>query len=84
MKGPLNSRLDKLEAAFPDPSARPKRVVRIVASDEEEAEARALTAADGLDPDNGDITIIRLIAFSPRQNECSATDHDKPARCTSL
>ncbi|KQZ80897.1 hypothetical protein ASD64_11435 [Mesorhizobium sp. Root157] len=63
MKGPLSTRLEKLEAAFPDPkNARQKRVIRIVASDKEEAEAMELAKAEGWEPDSDDICIIRLIA----------------------
>lgn len=62
MKGPLISRLEKLEAALPDPkSIRKKRVIRIVASGEEEAAAVALAKAEGWEPDSDDICVIRLI-----------------------
>lgn len=40
MKGSLGARLDRLEAALRDPNGRPQRVIRIVASNEEEAAAR--------------------------------------------
>jgi hypothetical protein len=42
-------------------------VIRIVASDQEEAEARKLLEAEGFDPDSGDIGIIRLIAVPAGQ-----------------
>lgn len=68
MKGSLGARLDRLEAALPDPNnARPQRVIRIVASDEEEAAARELAKAEGWDPVSNDICIIRLIAHTASQ-----------------
>jgi hypothetical protein len=64
MKGPLGARLDRLEAALPDDD-RPRRVIRIVASDKEEVEARDLATAEGWDPGGDDICIIRLICSAP-------------------
>jgi hypothetical protein len=49
------------------PSKRQRRVIKIVASDQEEAEARKLLEAEGFDPNSGDIGIIRLIAIPAGQ-----------------
>ncbi|CAI2932452.1 hypothetical protein [Aminobacter niigataensis] len=54
------SRLERLERSSPD-TKKQHRVIRLVASDEEEAEAERLLEAEGFDPASGDIAIIRLI-----------------------
>ncbi|CAN7564047.1 hypothetical protein [Aminobacter sp. LjRoot7] len=54
------SRLERLERSSPD-TKKQCRVIRLVASDEEEAEAERLLEAEGFDPASGDIAIIRLI-----------------------
>lgn len=69
MKGPLAARLDRLEASLPG-SDRPRRVIRIVASDREKDEAHALARAEGWDPDGDDICLIRLI--------CSTSTSGRP------
>jgi hypothetical protein len=60
----LSIRLMKLEEHAPAPERR-RPVIRIVASDQEEAEARKQLEAEGFDPDSGHIAIIRLIAVPP-------------------
>lgn len=54
------SRLERLERSSPE-TKKQHRVIRLVASDEEEAEAEHLLEAEGFDPASGDIAIIRLI-----------------------
>jgi hypothetical protein len=66
MPSALTARLDKLENKMP-PLQKQGRVIRIIASDQEEAEARKLLEAEGFDPDSGDIGIIRLIAVPAGQ-----------------
>ncbi|GAA4121564.1 hypothetical protein ACFFTN_21055 [Aminobacter aganoensis] len=58
------SRLERLERSSPDTKPQ-HRVIRLVVSDEEEAEAERLLEAEGFDPDSGDIAIIRLICMAP-------------------
>jgi hypothetical protein len=60
------TRLDRLEARMPSPK-RQGRVIRIVASDQEEAEARKLLGAEGFDPESGDLAIVRLITVPAGQ-----------------
>ena len=60
----LSSRLEKLEDKFPK-EKKLGRVIRLVANDEDEAEAHRMLEAEGFDPENGDIAIIRLIAPAP-------------------
>lgn len=68
------ARLERLERSSPD--AKPqRRVIRLVASDEEEAEAERLLEAEGFDPDSGDIAIIRLIVGAPERER---TFHKQP------
>ena len=62
----ITARLDRLESKIPAPE-KPRRVIRIVASDQEEAEAVKLLEAEDYDPDSGDIAIIRLIAVPAGQ-----------------
>jgi hypothetical protein len=64
MTGVLNARIAKLEGKLPQPE-KPGRVIRLVAGDEQEAEARRLLEAEGWNPDSGEIGFIRLIAVSP-------------------
>jgi hypothetical protein len=68
------TRLDRLEARVPSPNKQ-GRVIRIIASDQEEAEARKLLEAEGFDPDSGDIGIIRLIAVPAGQPPYSKPPH---------
>jgi hypothetical protein len=66
----LSARLGKMERTLPSPQ-RQGRVIRIVASDQDEAEARKLLEAEGYDPDSWDIAIIRLIAVLAGQTRYS-------------
>ncbi|MDR7221681.1 hypothetical protein [Aminobacter aminovorans] len=68
------SRLERLERSSPD-TKKQHRVIRLVASDEEEAEAERLLEAEGFDPASGDIAIIRLICKSSSSN---GERYDKP------
>jgi hypothetical protein len=68
------TRLDRLEARVPSPNKQ-GRIIRIIASDQEEAEARKLLEAEGFDPDSGDIGIIRLIVVPAGQ-----APYSKPPR----
>lgn len=61
------SRLERLERSSSD-AKKQHRVIRLVASEEEEAEAERLLEAEGFDPDSGDIAIIRLIC-GPRGSD---------------
>lgn len=68
------SRLERLERSSPD-TKKQHRVIRLVASDEEEAEAERLLEAEGFDPASGDIAIIRLIC---RPSGSDGKRYDKP------
>ena len=74
----ITVRLDRLESKIPAPP-KPGRVIRIVASDQEEAEAYKLLEAEGYDPDSGDLAIIRLIAVPPGQ-----PPYSKPPRVVGM
>ncbi len=68
------SRLERLERSSPD-TKKQHRVIRLVASDEEEADAERLLEAEGFDPASGDIAIIRLIC---RPSGGEGERHNKP------
>ena len=70
MVNPIAARLAKIERKIP-PLKKPGRLIRIVASDNQEAEAHKLLEEEGYDPDSGDIGIIRLIAVPPGREPCS-------------
>jgi hypothetical protein len=61
----LPARINKLESKLPQPG-KPPRLIPIVTSDEEEAEALKQLAAEGWDPDSEEIGFIRLRAVSPQ------------------
>ena len=56
----LDARLNRLERGFPKP-VRQGRVFRVIAGQQDEAEAHRLLASEGYDPDNGDLAIVRII-----------------------
>jgi len=56
-----------------------RRFIRIVASDQDEAEAYKLLEAEGYDPDSGYLAIIRLIAVPPGQ-----PPYSKPPRVVGI
>ena len=58
MPGNLHNRLGKLESKIAPPE-RPRRYVRVVASDEKEAKAYADAESEGFGRDN--VFIIRLV-----------------------
>lgn len=63
MSNNLSGRIGKLEGRFPNP-ARPPRVIRVLAGQDQEDAALRLAASEGFDPDSGDIVITRLIVTS--------------------
>lgn len=67
----LAGRIDKLEASATARDGTPRKVVRLVVNDGEEAEAYRQAEAMGLDtgPDSDDLLIIRLIALSPLHSQ---------------
>src|SRR5690606_29525904 len=79
MKGPLDSRINRLEAAFADPRDRtPKRVIRIVTSDQEEEAALELAKAEGWDPEGDDICVIRLVKLTAARKEVAPAGSGQP------
>lgn len=79
MKGPLDSRINRLEAAFADPRDRtPKRVIRIVTSDQEEEAALELAKAEGWDPEGDDICVIRLVKLTAAWKEVAPAGSGQP------
>ena len=67
MNARLGTRLRALERSLPV-TARPRPAIRIVASDQEEAEAHKLLRAEGFDPDPSAVAIIRLVGVLPGPN----------------
>lgn len=72
----LAARLDKLESKLPQPGM-PPRMVPIVTSDEEEAEALRQLEAEGWDPHSREIGIIRLREVSPGPDHPCYTAPDR-------
>lgn len=67
----LAGRIEKLEASATARNAHPRKVIRLVVNEGEEAEAYRQAAEMGLDtsPESNDLLIIRLIAMSPNRPE---------------
>ena len=65
----LVARVDKLETKAGAAVKSIPKVIRIVTSDEDEAEVRRLAREAGYDdgPDSTDILIVRLVALKPRE-----------------
>jgi hypothetical protein len=60
----LSNRLSRIEAAMPAQKVE-RRVLRIVASANDEARAVELAKAEGWKPDSDDICVFRLISLNP-------------------
>lgn len=69
MSSNLSGRIGRLEDRFPAPARLP-RVIRVLARQGQEDEALRLAAAEGFDPDNGDIVIMRSIVTPRGQSGC--------------
>lgn len=67
----LAGRVGKLEASAASRNDKPRKVLRLVVNEGEEAEAYRQAAEMGLDtsPKSDDLLIIRLIAMSPNRSE---------------
>lgn len=65
----LVTRIDRLETKAGAPVKSIPKVVRIVTSDEDEAEVRRLAREAGYDdgPDSTDILVVRLVALKQRE-----------------
>ncbi|QRI63624.1 hypothetical protein JQ506_22970 [Shinella sp. PSBB067] len=65
----LMGRIEKLEASAASRHDRPRKVVRLVVNEDEEAEAYRQAEEMGLDtsPESDDLLIIRLIALAPKR-----------------
>lgn len=75
----LIARIAKLEDKLPQP-AKPRRVIPLVTSDAEEAEALKLLEAEGWNPNSGEIGFIRLTYVSPGPDHPRYTAPDRAAR----
>jgi len=64
----LAGRIEKLEASATSRQAQPRKVIRLVVNEGEEAEAYRQAAEMGLDtsPESDDLLIIRLITLAPK------------------
>jgi len=68
MAANLAGRIEKLEASATSRSDQPRKVIRLVVNEGEEADAYRQAEEMGLDtsPESKDLLIIRLIALAPK------------------